>query len=169
MEKEFRIITEGVFILASSSSLVNKYSEVEFDYDFPYGFLDLLENNAVIAISTPEGDQLNVNTQINRPLNRLDFDKVICQYLNFDKSDELLMLSHAEFTMICANNKGNYSEYGWPLSFHEKMEKGRYKIEFGIKDVSEDFEKYQAYYSVIINISKSDDELVTNEVCEIGE
>ena len=169
MEKEFMIITEGVLVLASAAALKNKYNTEEFDYDFPNGFSDLLESNSIIALTSSEGDDLIITTLVDSLLQRNEFDKVITQYLNIQKADELLMMSHAEFTMICSRKNGDYTEYGWPIKFRESIEPGFYKIEIGIKDISEYFEKYQAYFDLKINISQISTILTQNEVLDIAD
>jgi len=168
VEKEFKIITEGVLVLASSSALKDKYNFEEFDYDFPNGFSDLSDSNSIIALTTSEGDDLQVIIQSENSLQKSKYDKVITQYLNIQKSDELLILSHAEFIMICNRKNGDYKEYGWPIKFKESIESGQYKVELGIKDVSEEFEKYQAYFVIKINIERTSDTLTPNEVFDIG-
>lgn len=168
MNEEFKLITEGVLVLASSQSLKNKYSRVEFDYSFPSGLAELLNNNSIIALTTSDGDDLNIKVREGENLNRIKYDKFIEQTLHFTDFDELLILSHAEFTMICSNNKGDYKNYGWPLKFNRTIEQGYYHVQIGITDTSEDFEKYNGYFMLEISISKSDQAHIANEVFEIG-
>lgn len=169
MEKEIKIITEGVLIIASSSKLKTEYADKEFDYDFPEGFLHLLNNNSVIALTTNGGDNLIITTQYNKPLQRLDYHKVIDQYVSIQDNDELLIMSHADFTMICSSKQGDYKNYEWDLLFAEPIKSGNYKLEIGINDVSEEFERYQAYFDIKINIAPCEIALKSNEVYDLAD
>ncbi len=167
MKKEFNITTEGVLVLASSNALKKKYSTEEFDYDFPEGFSDLSESNSVIALMTSDGGDLRISTQNESPLIESEFDKIMIRYLNILEQDKLLIMSHGEFTMICCYKQGDYKKYGRPIKFAKAIEPGRYKVEFGINDVSKEFDTYEAYFLVKINIMKTTDSPEANNVDEI--
>ncbi|MBU2997942.1 hypothetical protein KO500_15980 [Cellulophaga baltica] len=169
MQKEFKIITEGVIIIASSESLKHKYKNEEFNYDFPSGFSQLSNSNSLIALTTTEGDDVKVVTRFESTLDHTHYDKIISQYLAFDSNDKLLILSHAEFTMICSRKQGDFQQYGWPLKFTESIDSGSYKIEVGVKDVNDDFDQHQAYFKLDINIMKTNNTITPNQVVDISE
>lgn len=168
MNKEFKIITEGVLLICSSKALINEYHNKAFDYNFPGGLAKLLGDNSIIALTTSEGDDLAIETKKGGSLRRSDFDKIIVQVMHFRAGDELLIMSHADFTMIC-DKGGDYRDYRWPIKYSEKIDPGNYKIEIGITDVSNEFDKYDAYFKLVINLSTYDAEMTPNQVFEIGE
>jgi hypothetical protein len=169
MKKEFNIVTEGVLVIASSSALKSEYSEKEFDYDFPNGLSRLLDKNNVIALTTSEGDDLKITIELDTPIDWTKYEKVINQYLTItDENDELLIMSHAEFTMICRHKKGDYKKYGQSLEFVNRLKKGLYKIEIGIIYTGDDYDKHQTSFNLKINISETQEDVNSNEVFDIG-
>jgi hypothetical protein len=163
-----KIISEGVLVLASSQGLIQEFSEKEFNYDFPDGLTKLLKEQKIIALLTSEGDDLLIDIQENEELNSDNFDKVVSQYLNFKEKDELLLLSHAEFTMICRKG-GNYKSYGWPVKKLAGLSEGTYRFDIGIDDVSERFEEFNAYFKLTISLNKVEGNKTGNKVMEIVE
>ncbi len=91
----------------------SEYKAKEFDYDFPDGLKKLLKEKRAIAILTSDGDNVTIDLKGNNEKLSGDFDKIITQWLDLELDDEILILSHAEFTQICNNNKGDYKIYGW--------------------------------------------------------
>ena len=146
---------------------MNAYQDKDFNYDFPEGLSELLNNQKIIAITTPEGDNLLIEVIQNEELPENDFDNEIDQFISFESEDELLILSHADFTQICHFKKGNCKEFRWPIQKSEGFDKGTYHFNIGIEDVSNEYEKYEAYYKVTITIKKVESMGVKNKVVEI--
>ena len=168
MENEFKLITEGVLVLASANSLVDEYKDKEFDYNFPEGIEKLAEENKIIALLTSSGGTLNIKTQVEQPLDRGAYDTIITQHLHLSMMDALLIMSHGQFTLIC-DQGGNYMKSFFPLQFVEPLLPGNYEFEIGIVDVGEEFEKYEAYFNLTINISRFEGEMKANEIVEIAD
>ncbi|MCR1026863.1 hypothetical protein NQT66_18735 [Cellulophaga baltica] len=169
MEENFKLTTEGVLIIASSNSLKRKYENDEFDYNFPDGISSLMMDNSIIAITNSGGDNLLVDFILEKDIDITEFDKVIEQSIELSENDELLILSHADFTMICSKD-GNYkNEKCWPIKFSNPIEKGKYLVQIAVVDVEEEFEKYNAYFKVTINLMKKTEQLTANFVCELCE
>ena len=112
---------EGVLILASSNQLKKFYSSHQFNYDFPKGLTGLLENYSIIAINAYDSSfeivvDLDDIEENQKAITSTVFveGKSIKSNIHFEgEEDELLILNHADFTMICNNHKGNYKDYGW--------------------------------------------------------
>ncbi len=165
---QFKLITEGVLVIASSNSLKKEYENKEFDYNFPAGINELISQNSIIAITNSGGDNIIAEYDTNKEIKYSDYDKVIEQSIEFSDNDELLILSHSEFTMIC-DKDGNYKNYGFPITFSEPIEKGKYIVEIAVNDVSEEFEVYKAYFKIIINLKPLKGEKIENFICELCE
>jgi len=169
MKENFKLTTEGVLIIASSNSLKEKYKNEEFNYDFPNGISQLISDNSIIAITNSGGDNLLVEFSLEKEIDITEFDKVIEQSIELSENDELLILSHAEFTMICTKDGDYKNGECWPIKFSKPIEKGKYLVQIAVIDVEEEFEKYNAYFKVIINLRKKTEELIVNFVCELCE
>ena len=169
MEDNFKLTTEGVLIIASSNSLKEKYKTDEFNYDFPDGLSQLILNNSIIAITNSGGDNLLVEFSLEKELDIIEFDKIIEQSIELSENDELLILSHTEFTMICDNDGDYKNDNSWPIKFSKPIEKGKFQVQIAVIDVEEEFEKYNAYFKVNINLKKISEVLTTNFVCELCE
>lgn len=96
-----------------------------------------------------------------------EHDKIIVQYLSTDLEDELLIMNHAEFTMIC-DKGGNHVDYGWPIQYKESILKGIYEIQIGIRYTGNEFEEHQAYYEVKLNLKKAETKGIANQVMDFG-
>ena len=100
---------EGVLILASSNRLKQYYSANEFNYEFPNGIQELLEKKIIIAINCYDYSfQTIVETERITEISR-----IFNSFIDFEEDDKLLILHHGQFTMICDNNKGDYTQYGF--------------------------------------------------------
>lgn len=102
---------EGVLIIASSNQLKNYYAQNDFDYEFPKGIEELVENGFIIAILADDESfetVLDFEMDLNKPES---FQSG--QLKTYGKDDEILLLNHADFTMICDKHKGDYKDYGW--------------------------------------------------------
>lgn len=166
--EEFKFSTEGVLIIASSNALKRKYSNEEFDYNFPEGINELISQNSIIAITNSGGDNIIGKYSSNQAINYFKFDKVIKQSIELTDDDELLILSHSDFTMIC-DKDGDYTNYSFPIAFSKQIKQGKYIIEVAVNDVSNDFELYQAYFKVMFNVIKSSTKNIENFICELSE
>lgn len=97
------------------------YSTHKFNYNFPDGLEELLKSNSIIAINAYDWDFKTVidldNIENNKKAitsNIYVEGKSFKSNLNFEgKDDKLLLLNHADFTMICDKNNGDYEKYGW--------------------------------------------------------
>jgi hypothetical protein len=138
-----KFCTEGVLILASARKLQEEYEHVPFDYSFPYGLSRLLEQNAIIAITTTDGEDVALEILNDGEKLTGDFDKVITQWIELRSNDEILILSHAEFTSICSK-KGDYLAYGWPVKKITGKEEGVYKVKIGVDDFRSNFSEIQS-------------------------
>ena len=99
---------EGVLIVASSNRLKRHFATNDFDYDFPGGLNELLESNIIIAINC-------LDYSFTTILEAEKLSSISVNLLNnikFEQDDELLILNHSQFTMICHYNKGDYTKHG---------------------------------------------------------
>ena len=168
MKEAINVNTEGVLVLASSKRLIEEFNTKEFSYEFPSGLRSLLVSNSIVALTTNEGDFVKLNLLFDKPLIWKNYDKVIEQTLIFEVGDELLIMNHAEFTMICAKH-GDYREYGWPIRLNGPIEKGNYSLEVGIIYRGDEFEKHQVYFELDINFVSITVIEDPNQVYDIGE
>ena len=122
MQDNFKLITEGVLIIASSNSLKRKYKNEEFNYDFPDGISQLIFDNSIITITNSGGDSLLVEFSMEKELDITEYDKVIEQSIELSENDELLILSHAEFTMICRKDGDFRNDKCWPIKFSKSID-----------------------------------------------
>jgi hypothetical protein len=161
-----KIISEGVLVLASAKGLENEYRDKEFDFDFPNGISKLLNENIIIALTTSGGDNLIVDFSVGVDSN-VPFDKVINQFIKLNDNDDLLILSHADFTQICSKN-GDLKKYGWPIQKLEHLDSGIYSVSIKIENIEDRFDEYQAYFRLTIEMNKYFDGMdFENEVFEI--
>lgn len=160
-----KISTEGVLFLASAKKLAEEYMDKSFNYDFPQGLSKLLDGNSIIALTTSDGDNVVLDILPDGEKLTGDFDKVITQWIELKIDDQLLILSHAEFTQICTK-KGDYKIYGWPV---KKIDKGPglYQVRIGVDDFRDNFDEIEAYFRLTISILKSEEKGI-NEVMEIA-
>jgi len=163
---KIQLVSEGVLVLASSKGLIAEYQNKEFDYNFPEGIKNVLYNNAIICLHTPDGDNLIIDELENIEFVKQKYDRIIEQYIEFDIDDELLIISHADFTMLC-DKGGDYTKYGWPIEKLKIPDSGSYKISIGVKNVSDKFEKYSAYFLLTLSIDKFYGDFNRNTVIEI--
>lgn len=162
-----KIISEGVLVLASANGLSKEYKDKEFDYDFPNGISNLLNEHIIIALTTSDGDNLIVDFKKELDSNEL-FDKEINQYIKLDGHDDLLILSHAEFTQICDEN-GDYKKYKWPIQKVGQLDSGIYHVNIRVEDLGDRFDEYNAYFRLIIRMNKTNKIIdLQNDVIDIS-
>lgn len=163
-----KISTEGVLILASAQGLLDEYQGKEFDYDFPDGLSNLLKRQAIIALTTQDGDDLIIEFVDADSGIEEDFDREIAQVITLAPQDQLLILSHAQFTEICDAN-GNSEGYRWPIEKIEPIAAGKYLVNIKIKDTASDFDTYKAYFKLSISMTKVAHSYVINEVVDLSD
>ncbi|MFK8054867.1 MAG: hypothetical protein AB8F78_02005 [Saprospiraceae bacterium] len=96
---------EGVLIFASSKRLKKYYAENDFNYEFPSGIIELLKQNIIIAIECL--DYCFTTIIETEKFTAISSDLV--NHIEFEEDDELLILNHSQFSMICNYNNGDYS------------------------------------------------------------
>ena len=160
-----KISKEGVLVLASAKRLAEEYMNKSFNYDFPEGLSKLLDENSIIALTTSDGDSIVLDILSDEEKLIGDFYKVITQWIELKSNDQILILSHAEFTQICTK-KGDYKIYGWPVKKMDK-EQGLYKVKIGIDDFRDNFDEIEAYFRLTISITRSEQN-EPNQVTEIA-
>lgn len=104
--------TEGVLIFANITKCKNYYSDKDFDYAYPEGLSELLKQGIIHIITTDE-DVEEVNFVFDKneiDLNMWEFHDSY-NYLKIDEGDEIRAISHADFTQMCHNYKGNLEVY----------------------------------------------------------
>lgn len=103
------IYHEGVLILCSSNRLKQFYNENAFNYDYPHGLNELFEQKIIIAIDSKD----YVYTTILEKVKISEWKYGYYNSIDFTEKDELLILHHGDFTMICDKHNGDYKSYGW--------------------------------------------------------
>lgn len=161
-----KIITEGVLVFASAQGLFREYKNKAFDYNFPNGLSKLLEQQTIIALTTSEGDDLIIEFVENNTILE-NFDKEIKQVITLSNNDKLLILSHAEFSQIC-DAHGDSENYPWPIEKIENIEAGKFLVKIKVKNTSNEFEKYEAYFKLTVSLTKIENSEIHNEVIEIS-
>ncbi|HEX2684834.1 MAG TPA: hypothetical protein VHL77_12905, partial [Ferruginibacter sp.] len=100
--------TEGVLIIANITKCREYYSAKEFDYNYPDGLADLLTKGIIHIITTDEDVE-----QIDFTFDKEEIDpdaweyRDSCNYLDVEAGDEIRLISHAAFTQMCNNHKGD--------------------------------------------------------------
>lgn len=116
--------TEGVLLIANATQCKNYYTEKEFDYAYPEGLSALILKGLVHIITTSE------------TINRLDFvvDKTKIDtdkwkhaesynYLNVEKDDKILLISHGAFTRMCQSWGESDKANAWDIRMLELQKK----------------------------------------------
>jgi len=99
---------EGVLCLCSSNQLKQFYSNNEFDYEYPQGLYELFKHKIAFVIDSKDYDY----TIIIETEKITDWKFGLYNTIKFTDKDELLILHHGDFKMICDNHKGDYNSYG---------------------------------------------------------
>ena len=160
--------TEGVLVLASARGLEKEYAEKEFDYDFPEGLAQLLAEHAAVALTTESGDELLIDLHLNQPVPDVPFDHEINQYLYLQADDELLVLSHADFTQICAHKKGDYTQHRTSVEKIDIPAPGLYHVNIRVEDVGDRFDDLEAYFRLSITLNRVEGSAEPNTVSDIS-
>ena len=99
---------EGVLCLCSSNHLKKFYSNNKFDYKYPQGLYELFKQKIAFVIDSKDYDY----TTIIETKKITDWNFGLYNSIDFIEDDELLILHHGDFTMICDNHNGDYKSYG---------------------------------------------------------
>lgn len=100
--------TEGLLIIANITKCKEYYSRNAFNYDYPKGLADLLIKGIIHIITTKE-----VVEQIDFVFSKEAIHpdvweyKASYNYLDVAEEDEIRLISHAAFTRMCNNHKGD--------------------------------------------------------------
>ena len=148
----------GVLIIASSKRLKEYYSNNKFNYDFPVGIKDLIDKKIIIAINCLDYDfetilETEKFTRINDTL---------VSSIEFKEEDELLILNHSQFTMICHYNEGDYSKHGDLITPIQIESPGIQKMSFARSKENYDGE-------MIIQFNNNEKRNTVNRLIEIDE
>lgn len=116
---------------------------------------------------TSDGDDLLVDFKSDLNPNK-PFDKEINQYIKFDGQDDLLILSHAEFTRICDKNR-DLKKFTWLVPKIGQFDSGMYHVNIRIEDLSDRFNTFYAYFRLTICMKKTNEKIDSlNEVIDIS-
>lgn len=115
---------EGVLCLCSSNQLKKYYSNNEFNYEYPQGLYELFKQKIAFVIDSKDYEYDII----------LEIEKItewrfgLYNEIKFTKNDELLILHHGDFTMICDNHNGNHQSYGWKNIISIPIEKSKDQV-----------------------------------------
>lgn len=115
---------EGVLTLCSSNRLHEFYKENKFNYEYPHGLYELFKEKIVIAVDSKDYEY----TSIVETEKISNLKSGYHNSINFTDEDELLILHHGDFTMICDNHKGDYKSYGWKHVIRIPIEKKKDQV-----------------------------------------
>jgi len=163
-----KIFTEGVLILASAQALRTEYHNKKFNYDFPEGLNDLLSDHRIIALTTNNGNNILVEFYIDQELPKSEYSKQIKQFIRIQEFDELLVLSHADFTMLC-NKEGKTELFSWPIKKIQNLKSSIYIVSIGIEDTTNNYEKYGVYFKISIALNPVAQSDCMNNILDVAD
>lgn len=112
MKLTFEKDTAGVLLFCSKVGLKNYFATREFDYSFPDGILPLIEAGIVAAVVTESGEDITGEIRIMEGINdKPDYELATGTKFKIAENDEILVLSHSEFTSLCADKKGDVDNF----------------------------------------------------------
>lgn len=106
------INTEGVLIFANITKCISYYADKAFDYNYPKGLSELLQQGIIHIITTDEAVE-----QVDFVFDKAEVDTDTFEYhesynyLKVAEGDEIRALSHADFTQMCHSYKGNLEAF----------------------------------------------------------
>lgn len=100
---------EGVLCLCSSNHLKQFYANNKFDYEYPQGLYEIFKQKIGFVIDSKDYEY----TTIIETKKITDWNYGLYNSIDFKEDDELLILHHGDFTMICDKHNGDYQSYGW--------------------------------------------------------
>lgn len=115
---------EGVLCLCSSNQLKQFYSNNEFNYEYPQGLYEIFKQKIAFVIDSKdfEYDTIIETEKIS------NWNFGLYNTIKFTENDELLILHHGDFTMICDNHNGDYQSFGWKNIISIPIEKHKDQI-----------------------------------------
>lgn len=112
MQLKFEKDTAGVLLFCSKIGLKNYFANRAFDYNFPEGILPLIEAGIVAAVVTESGEDVTGEIRIMEGINdKPDYQLATGTKFRIEENDEILVLSHSEFTTLCADKKGDVDNF----------------------------------------------------------
>lgn len=167
------ISTEGVLVLASARGLADEYREKQFDYDFPEGLENMLDRHIIIALQTSDGDELVVEFEEEETDEIPDHELI--RYIRILPEDQLLVLSHADFTRICSQSHGDFRQFGHEVEKLENIDAGLYEVKIKVwdpKEEDEDDEEEEEegwFFRLSVTMRPVEEAPHGNEVTEIND
>ncbi len=104
---KFEKETSGVLLLCSKKGLKKYFADKEFNYNFPEGILPLVNAGIVVALVTESSEEVKGECVTIAMNDYKGYKLVGEQNFYVEDDDEVYILSHGEFTRICANDKGD--------------------------------------------------------------
>jgi hypothetical protein len=112
MIRRFELDTGGVLLVVSKNRLKSAFAETPFDYNFPEGMLALINSGGLLAVVTESGEDVKGRLLLDAPAeNSTGFELLATQKFHLTADDELLILSHYQFTQIADWHKGDANAY----------------------------------------------------------
>jgi hypothetical protein len=138
MIHNFKLDTGGVFILCSKIGLKKYFDKKEdktFNYNFPEGILPLVNENVLVAFVSESGEDVKGRITINESEEIRLLEKGFVSQATYSfLVEELLILSHGEFTQICDWHQGDASLYSFgKIKKLKAIPAGSYTIEMQTK------------------------------------
>lgn len=101
--------TEGVLIIANITKCKEYYSDKPFDYNYPSGLAALLAKGIIHIVTTDEDvEQIDFTFDPEEiDLNSWKYHDSY-NYLRVETNDEIRLISHASFTQMCDQHKGDF-------------------------------------------------------------
>lgn len=125
---------EGVLCLCSSNQLKKFYSTHKFDHEYPQGLYELFKNKIAFVVDSKDFEY----TTIVETEKLTNWDFGYYNSVEFTEKDELLILHHGDFTMICDKHNGDYRSYGWKNIISIPIEKSKDQVMLIAKPKDED-------------------------------
>jgi len=144
--------TEGVLILANVNKLKEFYSDKEFNYSYPEGLEELIRSGIIHVVTTEETVE-NLNFTYNE--NEISTDDWALYESNNYISVEVRLLSHADFTRMCSEKRGDY------YSFFENQYFIAQKINPEIEKNAIDFKSYCEMQSPLLRLKTGLNQVLT--------
>jgi hypothetical protein len=157
--------TSGVLLLCSRKGLQKYYSDKEFNYDFPEGILPLINKGIILAVVTESGEDVVGQVRISESMRGHD-DYLPARENKFfiGSEDEIFLLSHAEFTQICNNHKGDIGAFSF---WDEKISIVNVKEGWYIVKTSYKASDEMPYLDIIFDFVFSEVEPKLNDVMKL--
>jgi hypothetical protein len=114
MLRKFELDTSGVLLVVAKSALKAAFATTPFNYDFPEGLLPLISSGGLLAVVTESGEEVKGRLLIDASTeNTAGFTLLATQKFYAAADDEIVVLSHSEFTQIADWHKGDMDAYAF--------------------------------------------------------